>query len=271
VIAGALAYLVLFREPLSGTFRLWWTNAESAHGLLLFPVAIYLAWRAGRVPGARRQPSWGAGLLVTAVLLRWAGGLAAEQYTMRFSMLVGAAALVVWTMGWRQLRHWWLPAGLLALSLPLPELLVSGLSLPLQIRASQLGAGLLAWRHVPVSLSGNVIELPGRSLFVTEACSGLRSLTALLALGLLVGGLWLRTTWARVVLVGVTIPVAMLLNGIRIFVMGFAVHFISADLGEGLMHYTEGWVMFVAALVLIAGVAWLLAGAEKLRNAHSAA
>jgi EpsI family protein len=32
-------------------------------------------------------------------------------------------------------------------------------------------------RHVPVRLAGNVIQLPGRTLFVTEACSGLRSLT----------------------------------------------------------------------------------------------
>lgn len=271
MIAGASAFLVLFGEPLLGTIRLWWTDPESAHGLLLFPVAIFLAWRAGRVAGAKGQPVWGAAVLVGAVLLRWAGGLAAEQYTMRLSMLLAAGALVVWTLGWRQLRHWWLPVGLLVLSLPLPELLVSSLSLPLQFRASRLGAGLLAWRHVPVSLAGNVIELPGRSLFVTEACSGLRSLTALLALGLLVGGLWLYTTWARVVLVVLAIPVAMLLNGMRIFATGFAVQFISADLGEGLMHYTEGWVMFVAALVCLAGLAWLLAGAERLRNARPAA
>ena len=43
-----------------------------------------------------------------------------------------------------------------------------------------MGAALLEMRNVPVLLTGNVIRLPGQELFVTEACSGLRSLTALI-------------------------------------------------------------------------------------------
>jgi exosortase len=148
---------------------------------------------------------------------------------------------------------------------------VSGLAFPLQLEASELGAALLGWRHVPVTLAGNVIELPGRSLFVTEACSGLRSLSALLAIGLLVGGLWLTTPWARLLLVILAIPVAILLNGVRIFATGFAIHFISPRLGEGVMHFTEGWVMFVAALLILAGLARLLLGAERLRGARARA
>ncbi|MGH3114222.1 MAG: exosortase/archaeosortase family protein, partial [Gaiellaceae bacterium] len=85
--------------------------------------------------------------------------------------------------GFGQLRRWWLPAALLALSIPIPALVTNALALPLQFKASSMGAALLDWRHVPVRLAGNVIQLPGRQLFVTEACSGLRSLTALLALG----------------------------------------------------------------------------------------
>ena len=266
MIAGALVFLALFRAPLAGTLRLWWTDAESAHGLLLAPVALILAWRAGLVAEPRRQAWSGLLLLVLAVAMRFAGGLAAEQYTQRLSVLVAAGGLVVWTRGRAQLARWWLPGGLLLLSLPLPELILAGLSFPLQLKASELGAALLSWRHVPVTLAGNVIELPGRSLFVTEACGGLRSITALLALGLLVGGLWLRTTWARAVLAAAAIPVAMLLNGIRIFVTGFSVHFISPGLGEGVMHYTEGWGMFVAALLTLAALAWLLLQAEKLRG-----
>lgn len=263
VIAGVAAFLALFGGPLVGTVRLWWTDADSAHGLLLAPLAILFAWRAGVVPAPDRKPALGLGMLVTAVALRYAGGLAAEQYTMRLSMLLAVCALVVWALGARQIVRWWLPLGLLFLALPLPELVISGLSLPLQLKASQLGAALLDWRHVPVRLSGNVIELPGRSLFVTEACSGLRSLSALLALGLLVGGLWLRSSWTRVLLVGLAIPVAMFLNGVRIFLTGFTVHFVSARLGEGLMHLTEGWVMFVAALLILGGLAKLLLAAER--------
>jgi exosortase len=141
---------------------------------------------------------------------------------------------------------------------------LSSLAFPLQLKASQFGAALLEWRHVPVSVAGNVIHLPGRSLFVTEACSGLRSLTALLSLGLLIGALFLKSTPGRVLLVLASLPVAMLLNGLRIFLTGFLVYFVSPRLGEGVMHYSQGWAMFVVAFAMLGGLAFLAARLERL-------
>ncbi len=171
-------------------------------------------------------------------------------------------------LGWRQLLHWWLPIVLITLSVPLPVVLTDTIAFPLQIRASRMGAELLRWRHVPVLLNGNVINLPGQRLFVTEACSGLRSLTALIALGVLIGGLWLRSPGARLFLVALAIPIAMVLNGIRVFLTGFLVYFVSPELGRGFMHLTEGWIIFVSAFLILGGVAWLLVQAEGLRAAR---
>lgn len=265
----ALAFLILFWAPLTNTMRVWWTNPDAGHGLLLAPLAFYLAWRRGLSPRAAPQPVLGLAVLVAAVLLRYLSGLAAELFTMRLSVVGAGLALVIAAWGVRQVLHWWLPLLLLLLSVPLPEILLSALALPLQFKASQMGAALLEWRHVPVALTGNVIHLPGgHRLFVTEACSGLRSLSALIALGVLIGGLFLHTTWARVLIALLAIPIAMMLNAVRIFLTGFFVHYIDPALGEGLMHYTEGWVMFVAALGLVAGVAWLLSAAESSLKAR---
>jgi exosortase len=109
-----------------------------------------------------------------------------------------------------------------------------------------------------VRLSGNIISLPGRSLFVTEACSGLRSLTALLSLGVLIAGLWLRLPVLRALIIALTIPIAVFLNGVRVFLTGFLVYFVDPKLGDGLMHYTEGWVMFVVAFAILGAIAWVL-------------
>lgn len=266
VIGAAIAFLVLFWEPIVTLGRDWWNDPEAGHGLLLGPVAVWLAWRRGRSPHARAQPVLGLIILLFAVALRYASGLAAELFTMRMSMLGAAAGLVVFVAGFRQLLHWWLPAALLALSVPLPAVILGSLALPLQLKASQLGAALLEWRHVPVQLAGNVIQLPERSLFVTEACSGLRSLTALIALSLLMGGIWLRSPLTRAALVVVAVPIAMLLNGVRVFLTGFLVHYVDPALGDGLMHYTEGWVLFVVAFGGIGAVAWGLARLEARRR-----
>ena len=262
ILVSGLLFLVLFWQPIVTLGRDWWSDPEAGHGLLLGPLALFLAWRRGKVPGGRAQPLLGLAVLLGAVLLRYASGLAAELFTMRLSLWAAAAALAIFLAGWRQLAHWWLPALLLLLSIPLPAVLLGTLAFPLQLKASQLGAAMLEWRHVPVVLAGNIIHLPGRSLFVTEACSGLRSLTALLALGLLIGGLWLRTGWSRVFLVVIAIPVAMLLNGIRVFLTGFLVYFVNPSLGDGVMHYTEGWGMFVVAFLILGGIAWTLTRIE---------
>ncbi len=263
VVLG-LGFALLFWHPFATLLRDWWTDPEAGHGLLLGPLALILAWRRGIRQGARPAPALGLAVLLGAVLLRHLAGLAVELFTLRFSMLAAACGLIIYFYGMRQLVHWWLPLLLLLLSIPLPAVLVGSLALPLQFEASRLGAGLLAWRHVPVHLAGNVIQLPGRSLFVTEACSGLRSLTALLALGVLIAGIWLRSPWLRGLLVLAALPVAVLLNGIRVFLTGFLVFFIDPKLGEGFLHATEGLAIFIVAFVILGGIAWLLTGIESI-------
>ena len=113
----------------------------------------------------------------------------------------------------------------------------------------------------------------GHRLFVTEACSGLRSLTALLSLGVLIGGLWLKYPVTRVILLALAIPVAVLINGVRVFLTGFLVFFVSPALGEGFMHVTEGWLMFIVAFGILGFLAWvagrLEAGYAQRRTANA--
>ena len=264
VVVAGLAFLLCFWRPMVTLGQDWWSDPDAGHGLLLFPVSLFLAWRRGLVAEPRPQRALGLVLLVGAVLLRYLSGLAAELFTMRMSLIGAAMGLVVYLYGVRQLVRWWLPTLLIILSVPLPAVVLGSLALPLQLKASQWGAALLELRHVPVRLAGNVIQLPGRSLFVTEACSGLRSLTALLALGLLVGGLWLRTPWSRVLLVLLAVPVAMVLNALRVFLTGFFVFYVDPRLAEGVMHYTEGGVIFGVAFAILGTLAWALLALERL-------
>jgi len=262
-LVAAAAFALLYWRPALTLVRDWWSDPNAGHGLLLGPVALWLAWRAGVVPRPAPRHRAGIALLTLAVAMRWLSGLAAELFTMRLSLLLAAAALVVFAWGWGQLKRWWLPAGLLLLCIPLPAVVTASLALPLQFKASALGAAMLEWRGIPVRLAGNVISLPGRSLFVTEACSGLRSLAALLAIALLTGGLWLRTAGARAVLLAAALPVAVVLNGVRVFLTGFLVVFVDPRLGDGFMHLTEGWLIYLAALGILALMASGLTRVER--------
>ena len=262
-VAGAIAFAVLFAQPFVLLVRDWWSMPEAGHGLLLAPVAVWLAWRSGIRPNASGNAALGLALLVLAVIVRYASGLAAERFTMRGSMILALAGLATYYWGFRQVWRWWLPFVLLGLSIPLPELVTQAIALPLQFKASQMGAALLEMRGVPVFLSGNVIRLPGQELFVTEACSGLRSLTALISMAVLFGALALRSVVGRVVLLVAAVLVAVLVNGIRVFLTGFLVYSVSPSFGAGFMHTTEGWLLFVVSLSLLAGITWLGSIAER--------
>jgi exosortase len=270
---GAAAFAVLFAQPFSLLVRDWWTKPEAGHGLLLSPIAIWLAWRSGIKVNATGNVTLGLAVLVAAVMVRYASGLAAELFTMRGSMILALVGVVTYYWGVRQAVHWWLPFVLLGLSVPLPELVTQALALPLQFKASEMGAALLEMRHVPVRLTGNVIRLPGQELFVTEACSGLRSLTALISMAVLFGAMMLRSVVGRVALLFAAVFVAVLVNGLRVFLTGFLVYFVSPALGAGFMHTTEGWLLFLVSLSVLAGVTWLLTIAERffrrLRTANA--
>jgi len=129
---------------------------------------------------------------------------------------------------------------------------LGSIALPLQLKASSLGAALLSWRGLPVHLDGNVIRLPGHDLFVTEACSGLRSLTALLSIGVLLGGVLLRHPVSRIAIIALAIPVAIVVNGVRVFITGFLVAFVDPSLADGFTHITEGWLLFLVAFAILA-------------------
>jgi exosortase len=263
-IATVTAFLALFAEPITTLVRDWWTMPEAGHGLLLAPAALWLAWRSGISEKAAPNHGLGIAILVFAVFLRYVSGLAAELFTMRESMMLALAGLTVYRYGFRQLLWWWLPFTLLVLTVPLPELVTQQLALPLQFEASRIGARLLSSRHVPVQLAGNIIRLPGRELFVTEACSGLRSLTALLSLAVLMGGVVLAKPISRLALIAVAIPVAIVINGVRVFLTGFLVYFVSPSFGEGFMHISEGWLLFIVSFICLAFVAWVARLAENV-------
>lgn len=264
-VVTATLFVVLFSRPITGLALDWWNNPDAGHGLLLAPIILWLAIKGGIRSDAAPSPRLGALILIAAVLLRWLAGLAAELFMMRLSMVAALVGLTIYFLGVRQVVRWWLPLVLLVLTIPIPDVILGSVALPLQFKASELGAAMLEARHVPVLLSGNVIQVPGRELFVTEACSGLRSLTALLALGVLLGGTSLAHPMSRLLLVALAVPVAILINGVRIFATGYAVTFISPEAGTGFMHATEGWLMFVVAFGILAALCLAFRWVEGLR------
>lgn len=247
---AGVAFLLLFGDTLAKLFRDWANSGEYGHGFLLLPIAAILAWQRRQ---AEAKPSrWlGSLQLIGAVGLFLLGTVAAEFFTRRLAVLMALAGLTVFYMGMRQLRAWWLPFFLLLFTIPLPEVLLNSLTLPLQLLASKVAVAMLDFRHVPVDLAGNIIVLPGQQLFVAEACSGLRSLSALLGLTLLIGGTSLAHPATRTALLALAVPAALVANAFRVFATGFAAYYMGPRATESTLHTFAGAAVFLFALGLV--------------------
>jgi exosortase len=256
LIAGLLA--ALYSKVLYDLAYTWWTDPSASHGLLIPPLAVYVAWLQRRALMAEPAVPTSKGLWVTAFgcAVFLVGELGAEFFLTRLSLVIILAGLIVTFWGAARLRKLAFPMLLLVTMIPLPALVWNALATPLQLFASDTAANLAQSLGVAVYRDGNIIHLAGLSLGVAEACSGLHSLSALTIAALVLGFLKCSSIWTRIVLVVLAIPLAVAVNVVR--VTGTAV---LADHWEaiayGFYHSFSGWLVFLMGF----GALWLITGA----------
>jgi exosortase len=231
----------------------WIRDENYSHGFLIVPLALYFVWeRRNRLTSLPMEPS-NLGLVIVlgslGVLL--AGVLGAELFLTRVSLIGLTAGSIVFLLGWRALRVLAFPVALLLLMIPIPALIFNQIAFPLQLLASQVGETTLRTLGVPVLREGNVIVLANTSLEVAEACSGIRSLISLLTLGIVYGYFSDPRGGVRAAIALSTIPIAIASNGARVAGTGIAAHYIGPEAAEGFFHTFSGWLMFVAAFLML--------------------
>jgi exosortase len=189
----------------------------------------------------------------------------------RISILGTIAGIILFIYGWNHLRILLLPIAFLVLMIPVPAIIFNQIAFPLQILASRFGEMALLICRIPVLREGNVIILSNTSLEVAEACSGIRSLISLLTLGIVYGYFTDSRLWVRIVLVIGTIPIAIAANGIRVAGTGIAAHFYGEAAAEGFFHSFSGWIIFIAAFIMMFILYRIIALIRPKRRPHAIA
>ena len=272
---GILAGLtfILYAPVLKGLVQNWWGNPDYGHGFLVPVFSGYILWREReKWLNTEIKPSnFGLLVMIGAVVVLLGGSLGAELFTTRVSLLLLIAGMILFLAGWKMLRAVSLPLAFLILMIPLPVLIYNQITFPLQLLASRFATFWLELVQVPVLREGNVLILPNYSLEVVEACSGIRSLMTLLTLAIAYGYLVERRRWVRYALAILMVPIAIVSNAIRIMGTGVLTFHFGAKAAEGFFHEFSGWIIFLAALVLMFFCHWILRhiGKGKERAAHA--
>lgn len=264
LLAVILVVVLLYNQVALDLFSDWWTQPNLSQGLLIVPFALYIAYlRRNTTLQLPIAPDC-RGLIVigSACFLYVLGIAAAEFFILRLSLLLLLTGCV-WTFwGRERLRTLLFPLVLLASAIPLPAIVYNTLAAPLQLLASDMATSLAQMLGVTVYQDGNILTLAHMTLGVEEACSGLNSLSAMLAGGVLVGFILCRKSASRILIVLAAVPIAICANIVR--VTGTAV---LADYDEkfarGFYHALSGWLIFLIGFAALFAIAQVLSKMER--------
>ena len=243
---------VLYHDVIRRLVRIWITDSDQAHGLLLVAVAVYLVFhRRNRIRQIKTE-KWLPGILIMvgAILLLLAGQVVVEYFAMRVSLIILLAGTIGFLLGKDALKILLFPLLLLLLAMPLPAIVVNSLTLPLKSLVSSLASEMLRALGVSILQEGNILRMPQITLEVVNACSGIRSVFSLFVLALLFCS-DLDGYVQKALLLVLTIPLAIFTNALRITATGMLATHWDPEKAMGFYHSFSGWVIFVLSLVLL--------------------
>jgi exosortase len=279
LVAAAVAFA--YWGVLARLGRFWWDDENYSHGLLMPFVAGYILW-AGRekISAAMGRPrvAWGMTTVTAALLALWVGTAGAELFTQRMSLVLLLAGVCVYFWGWTMLRAVFVPLALLALAVPIPTIIFNKIAFPLQLFASQCAVFVMRLLNITVLREGNVIELyplgstTTKKLEVVEACSGIRSLMTLVTLAVIFayftspsdedgsGGKKLARyrVWRAALIILAAVPIAIVTNAARVSGTGVLARYYGTEVADGFFHEFSGWVIYIAAFLLLFAFGWLI-------------
>jgi exosortase len=268
----SVSYLLAFGTilvPFGGFLtRLWEAGVETpefSHGILIPVIVSYLLWTR-RAELRTQQPTGSAKGMVVVIVgcgLHVLGSLSGTLLISGVGFAIAVAGVVLYLWGPACLQIVAVPTAFLILMVPLPSYVLGELSWRLQASASTVSSAILRFLGVPVFQDGNLLRIVNYVLEVKQACSGSRSIFALLALALLLGMTAERRWWTRSLLVGAAPALAIGANIIRIVGTGLIASRWGGLAANESLHAAWGVLVFVLAVSGLVGFQRLLTWATN--------
>jgi exosortase C (VPDSG-CTERM-specific) len=179
-------------------------------------------------------------------------------------LLSGACGLFLGRSAYRELSF---PLAFLAFMLPFPHFLLEAIETFLQHGSSSVAAFFFSVAGTPYFRQELIFQLPGITLQVAPECSGIHSTLALLITSVVGGYFFLRSPLSRAILSLAVIPLALVRNGFRVFVIGELCVHVSPDMIHSYIHRQGGPIFFALSLIPFGILLVALVKFEKRRAA----
>lgn len=249
-----LAIIVAFLPDWVAMADQWWNSSTYNHILLVPAIIAWLVWQRlpevlQLTPQACRWALLPFGLAVFGWVLGSFAGFNLLKQAAVVAMLPISALLV---LGPRACAGLLFPLAYMAFLVPFGDELVP----PLQMITAKLTIWLVGISGVPAVVNGVFIDTPAGLFEVAEACSGVKFLIAMIALGALVANIGFRSRGRRAAFMALCVAVPILANGVRAWGTIFAAQYVGAEKAAGIDHLIYGWIFFGIVIAAVLGLSW---------------
>jgi exosortase len=230
---------------------------DASHGKLIPWVVLALLWLRRQRLTSSVTGVWWPGLLglAFALALHVVGFVVQQPRLSMVALFAGSWILTGLVWGRETLKASLFPFFIFAFCMPMGGTFAQGLTLPLRLLAAK-GAAFITKGLLDVSVVrvGTKLMDPNGvygSFDVAAECSGIRSFIALLAITTIFSVLTMRSFWKRAVMIGSTIPLALVCNVMRITTIILAAN---AFKTQAAGHFVDTYFGYVTYGVAIGGV-----------------
>ncbi|MCB2100932.1 MAG: exosortase A [Rhodobacterales bacterium] len=242
----------LYWDTARSMIEIWYRSKTFNHGFIIAPITLYLIWdRRHLILTQSPKPAPLGLLLLAGCAFGWllgevTGVVAVKQ--LAYVMILQATVFTV--LGWNVTRRMAFPLLFLFFAVPVGDFLVP----PMQDITADITVKGLQLSGIPVYLDGVFLSIPSGNFEVAEACSGVRYLIAMFALGCLVANQFYRAWWRRLLFLGLSIVVPIFANGIRAYGIVILAHLSDYKLAVGIDHIIYGWFFFALVMLMLLGL-----------------
>jgi exosortase len=270
--AVALVALLAFqyRYSLYSLYYYWLNNSDWSHGFVIPLFSLYYLYtQRHRFPlnlpnSAAGSRSVGALLIALAFLVHLGCTVYQIDYPKKLSLVIAILGVVLMVCGWPVARWCWFAVAFLVFAMPLPSRLYVQMTMPLQIIAAKVSGTALSLLFSGIAVEVHNVRVDylynGKvgHLDVEQACSGIRLLIAMTALGVATAFVSDRPIWQRMVIILSCVPIAIFCNFIRVTTTGVLHVQGHTELATGFWHTLLGLGMLGIAFSIYVGVSYVL-------------
>ena len=262
-LTGTVIYLLMIAGIFFSTFTYLlpqWHKDDFSYCYIVPFIIIYLIWeKKNQFFAVISRPSWkGLPVLCLGIIFFWIGELGGEYFTLYLSFWLVFVGLCWLHLGWKKLKIISFPLVFILTMFPPPNFIYQKISVNLKLISSQIGVGIMQIFGMSAYREGNIIDLGFTQLQVVDACSGLRYLFPLIMIGLLLAYFYKDAFWKKVLLIISTVPISILVNGLRIASVGMLYPVFGPKVAEGFFHDFSGWFIFMVSTGILLVEMWIL-------------